>query len=127
MSLIETLSSSLAHIGFLQLGLAFTALAGYALAINGSLPGRSRAVALSCTLLCAAGFALLTPSWMGGLALTLMAVLVMAAFAAATWLLAAAFDLDTTPPAFRAVAADVPARASGLSRALARHASLGAS
>lgn len=82
--------------GFVQLALAFAAVIGYALALNGSLPPRVRWHATLAALAAAIAFSTLAPSWAGGVALMLIGMLALGAFAACTLLVSMLFDLDGT-------------------------------
>ena len=88
MSMLEGLASTLAEMGFVQLGLLFLAVGTYSMAINGSFGSGARSGAASVAFASAVGFSTLTPSWMSGVVFLGLAILVVALFAGASWLMA---------------------------------------
>jgi len=94
MSLIESLGWSLESMGFAQLALAFAAVIGYSLALNGSLSPHVRGYATLMAIAAATAFSVLAPSWASGMVLMLIGVLAFGAFAACSWLMAALIGLD---------------------------------
>jgi len=93
MSMLEGLASTLAEMGFIQLGLLFVAIGAYSMAINGSFGAGARSGAASAAFASSVGFSTLAPSWMSGVVFLALAVLAVAAFAAAAWLVAALLGL----------------------------------
>ena len=98
MSLIESLGWSLESMGFAQLALTFTAVFGYAVALNDSLRRAVRGHATLTAIAAATAFCMLAPSWVNGVVLMLFGVLAIGALAACTWLLAMLFGLDGNDP-----------------------------
>ena len=93
MSMLEGLASTLAEMGFIQLGLLFVAIGAYAMAINGSFGPGARSGAASAAFASGVGFSTLAPSWVSGVVFLALAVLAVAAFAGAVWLVAALLGL----------------------------------
>ena len=89
MLMLEGLVSTLAEMGSVQLAMLFAALAGYLLAINTSFGGAARSSAASAAFVSAASFGALAPSWVSGVVFLALAVLSVALFVAAAWLLSA--------------------------------------
>jgi hypothetical protein len=89
MLMLEGLVSTLAEMGSAQLATLFVALAGYLLAINRSFGTVARSSAASAAFLSGAGFGALAPSWMSGVVFLALAVLSVALFVGAAWLLSA--------------------------------------
>ena len=94
MSFLDSLAAGLHAMGFAQMGCAHAALLAYIVALNGSLPGRWRGFAATTALACVAGFAALAPSWPGGIALAILAVVGCALFTALAWGLARLLGVD---------------------------------
>jgi len=95
MSPLDSMGSSLATMGFAQLGCAFVAMLAYASALNASLSATARLWAAGAALVAATTFAALTPSWVSGVALMGLVMVATALFVAAAWLLAAVFGLHS--------------------------------
>jgi len=93
MSMLEGLASTLAEMGLIQLGMLFVAIGAYAMAINGSFGAGARSGAASTAFASAVGFSTLAPSWVSGVVFLALAVLAVAAFAGAAWLVAALLGL----------------------------------
>jgi hypothetical protein len=93
MSMLEGLASTLAEMGFAQLGLLFLAVGAYSVAINGSFGGGVRSGAASTSFASAVAFSTLAPSWMSGVVFVALAILAVAAFAGAAWMVAALVGL----------------------------------
>jgi hypothetical protein len=91
--MLESLSSTLADMGFAQLGLLFVVVGAYSIAINGSFSGGARSGAASAAFASGVAFSTLAPSWTSGVVFLSMAVLAVALFAAASWLAAALLGL----------------------------------
>ena len=90
----EGLSSVLYDMGPVQLALLFLVAGAYLIAINASIPGGARSGAASTAFVSSIGFAALSPSLMTGVAFLALAVLSVAAFVGATWLLSELLDLE---------------------------------
>ena len=88
MSMLEGLASTLAEMGFVQLGLLFLAVGAYAMAINGAFGSGTRSGAASVAFASGVGFSTLAPSWISGVVFLALAILVVAMFAGASWLVA---------------------------------------
>ena len=89
-----SLQDSLAAMGFIELGLALTALSCYALAFSGALRLKIRGSA-ACTAFVAAGaFAALTNPWVHGVILIAIGVAGMGVFVAVVWGLSAMLGLS---------------------------------
>ena len=93
MSMLEGLASTLAEMGFVQLGLLFLAVGAYSMAINGSFGSGTRSGAASVAFASAVGFSTLAPSWMSGVVFLALSILVVAMFAASSWLVAVLLGL----------------------------------
>ena len=116
MSMLQGLASTLSEMGFAQLCLLFLAVGAYSVAINGAFGGGARSGAASAAFAAAVGFSTLAPSWMSGVVFLALAILGVAFFAAASWLVAAALGLgaERGPVAVAVEAAPVPALAPAL-------------
>jgi hypothetical protein len=101
MSNSGSLQESLAAMGFSELALAFVALAGYSLVLNGSIGANARWIAGAFFALASAGFAALTSPWTNGIILVAIGIAGIGAFVAAAWALSAAcgFRGERRPPA----------------------------
>ena len=95
MSMLQGLASTLTEMGFVQLSLLFLAVGAYSIAINGSVAAGARTGAASAAFASGVGFSTLAPSWMSGVVFLALAVLAVASFAAASWLIAALLGLGT--------------------------------
>jgi hypothetical protein len=89
MSMLEGLASTLTEMGFAQLSLLFLAVGAYSIAINDSFGAGARSGAASAAFASGVAFSTLAPSWMSGVVFLALSVLVVALFAAASWLVAA--------------------------------------
>jgi len=83
------LQQSLAAMGFTELGLAFTALTGYALALNGALAPRTRRRAAGAAVCAAVAFCVVTDPWVYGVIFVALAVAAMGLFVGAVWAVSA--------------------------------------
>lgn len=84
------LHHSLAAMGFIELALAFVALACYALVLNASLGGAGRTLAAAIAAVAAGGFTALTDPWMNGVSLVAIGIAGLGVFVAAVWAISAA-------------------------------------
>jgi hypothetical protein len=98
------LESSLAAMGFLELALAFFALACYAIVLNGSLGGAARGTAALVAALSGGGFVAITEPWTNGVIFLVTGVGGIGLFVAAVWLVSAACGLNRQPQADAAAA-----------------------
>ena len=97
MSMLEGLHQSIEEMGFAQLAMAFAATAGYALALNGALAVRFRLASGTLGFVGAAGFAIATASWMNGVVLMTLVVVVIGGFVAGVWALSALLGRGARP------------------------------
>jgi len=93
MSMLEGIAATLTDMGFVQLALLFAAVGAYAVAINGAFSGGLRSGAASAAFVSGIGFSTLAPSFMGGVVFLAIAVLSLALFVGATWLVASLLGL----------------------------------
>lgn len=114
MSMLQGLASTLAEMGFIQLGLLFVAIGGYSMAINGSFGAGVRSGSASMAFASGVGFSTLAPSWMSGVVFLALAVLAVAAFAGAAWTVAALLSLGAERGPVLVSEERVPARAPAL-------------
>jgi hypothetical protein len=91
--MLEGLASTLTEMGFAQLGLLFLAVCAYSIAINGSFGASARSGAASTAFVSGVAFSTLAASWMSAVVFLALVVLVVALFAASSWLVAAALGL----------------------------------
>jgi hypothetical protein len=84
------LHQSLAAMGFLELALAFIALACYALVLNAALGPTGRTVAAATAAVAAGGFTVMTDPWMNGVGLIAIGIAGLGVFVAALWAVSAA-------------------------------------
>ena len=89
----EGLNSVLYEMEPVQLALLFLAAGAYLVAINASFPSGARSGAASIAFVSSIAFAALSPSLMAGVAFLALAVLSVAVFVGATWLLSVLVDL----------------------------------
>jgi hypothetical protein len=85
----DGLQRSLAGMGFTELGLAFTAFTGYALALNGALAARTRGRAAAAAACSAVTFCAMTDPWVHGVIFVALAVAAMGLFVGAAWAISA--------------------------------------
>ena len=97
MSELESLHSSLEAMGFQELALASTAVAGYAVALNGLFSARSRAYAALLALAAGAGFAASMSQWIEGVMLMALMVAAMGIFVGIVWTLSVLCGLTQRP------------------------------
>ena len=90
----EGLSSVLYGMEPVQLALLFLAAGAYVIAINASFPSGARTGAASTAFVSSIGFAALSPSLMSGVAFLALAVLSVALFVGAVWLLSDLLNLE---------------------------------
>lgn len=83
------LHQSLAAMGFLELALAFVALACYSLVLNAALGATGRTLAAGIAAVAASGFTVLTDPWMNGVGLVAIGVAGLGLFVAALWAVSA--------------------------------------
>jgi hypothetical protein len=88
-----SLQDSLAAMGFIELGLALTALSCYALAFSGALRLKIRGSAACAAFVAAGAFAALTNPWVHGVILIAIGVAGMGVFVAIVWGLSVALGL----------------------------------
>ncbi len=108
MSELGGLHSSLEAMDFSELALAFIAIAGYAIALNGLFSARSRGYGAVLALAAAAGFAASLGEWIDGVMLMALMVAAMGLFVGIVWTLSALCGLTRGPEAIEA-AASLPA------------------
>ena len=85
----DGLQYSLAGMGFTELALAFVALTGYALALNGALAARTRWRAAWAAMLAAVAFCVFANPWVHGVVLVVLGVAAMGLWVAAAWAISA--------------------------------------
>ena len=105
MSLLDSLALALAHLGALQLGCAFVAAMAYPLALDATLPPRTRGALFTMAAAAATTFAAAGGDWPSGVALMLLGVAGLALFTAIAWATSRALGLDRREPAVVVVAA----------------------
>ena len=88
-----SLQDSLSAMGFIELGLALTALCCYALAFSGALRLKIRGSAACAAFLAAGAFAALTHPWVNGVILIAIGIAGMGIFVAIVWGLSVALGL----------------------------------
>ena len=93
-----SLQHSLAGMGFIELGLAFMALCGYALALNGALGANTRTGAAAVAALAAAAFSVVTEPWVNGVICVVIGVAAMGLFVACAWLVSVVCGLSAREP-----------------------------
>lgn len=86
----ESLQTSLAAMGFVELALAFVGLACYALALNGLMSPRARWIASGLFVVAGGAFAAFTTPWTNGIILVVVGVAGMGAFVALSWVISVA-------------------------------------
>jgi len=85
----DGLQRSLAGMGFTELGLAFTAFTGYALALNGALTARTRGRAAAAAVCAAVTFCAISDPWVHGVIFVALAIAAMGFFVGAAWAISA--------------------------------------